>query len=478
MPFEDALVAFNPNEIVEQGVALLPVAEDAAVQLGVGALMNMAGMPAAANAFWTAFFGEFVRVGKALVKDAIRSAIKYTAEKHRELENDVKIFMERAEEEKDQFLMIAERTRPYETKGGVMLTMNDVHDIATRVSSNLKMTYFGGTVVPQKTEMAIIPRQQWMKCISKFHKHDIGNRDETTGADPYALLGCFNPLHVMNSEAKLNTGSAGSRTTHLDEASSSFICQLYGNNALLINRQWECPEVLMRHKAANLYEQVKVLGVKVAIKFTNRSLTHTIYIWWRLFQQGDRRVASPLVTDNETWPADANSLKGLQWDDDAHTGEVATKYNSLSRETLRILNSTPGMRLIELGPDSANGAPNEQMMYADIPCSEMLENLEPVMTYVAPATGPLKESDFPFPEKNYRLLDETILRNSFQHPMIYFWGGIMHDYNTATDDGQVNAIAGGNENSSTLFAEGTAEYSVHLFSAKNQVSATAADDLS
>ncbi len=330
----------------------------------------------------------------------------------------------------------------------------------------------GGHTVPRDSAQTVLPMQQHIKCVAKFQKHDIGHGSLGV-TENYAILGAFNPFHVMNSEVVTRTPAGGHLTDFLHEASSHFLVDTNESPAVTRVRQWDAPQIMRLHKAEAIYDRYKVIACKVVVLFTNVDTTNTIKVWGRFFHQADHRVGPAFAADTYAWPADAESLRNLKL-----VTLGSDVYNSTSRIAVDRLDSTPGMQVLTLGPNSANGPPNQAAMMFEIPCREIAQSLSSVQHYHVPTTSPTHESDDPRPWDTYRIEDTTVLHDNFQQPMIYFWGAETDDGSGNTANGQIKPVFGGDDGGSNLYVEGTAEYSVHLFEARNPAAIGKADDMS
>ncbi len=340
------------------------------------------------------------------------------------------------------------------------------------IPSGMSVVTAGGHTVPRDSDQTVLPMQQHISCIAKFQKHDVGH-GSTGVSENYALIGGFNVFNVMNSETATRTPIAGHATDWLHEASSYFIINDEGSSPSVSQvRQWDAPQIMRLHKAEAIYDRYHVTSVKMVVIFTNVDTVNTIKVWGRFFHQGDNRVRSAFAADSFGWPADPESLRALKLE--TVGSEV---YNSLSRIAVDRLDGTPGMHVLTLGPNSANGPPNQQMMVFEVPCASLARSMSPTLLYTAPAAGHLVESAEAESWNTFRPDDIVTLHDNFQQGHIWFWAAEIEDSNSGPAIGKIKPIFGGDTAGSNLYVEGTAEYKVHLFQARNPAAVGKADDM-
>ncbi len=382
----------------------------------------------------------------------------------REIEKMRKRVFKQMQETTDEFF------NPKRVKLTESEAMEIVSDFIPSTAMSVKMR--GGLEVPRDSAQTVIPMQQHIKAVAKFQKHDVGHGSLNVTVN-LAYLGVFNPFNPMNSELNTFVGATGHVEDFVRDGSSSFVVNKVASDPSVgLSRQWDSPEIMRRHKDAGIYDRFRVTSCKLMLKLTNVDGNNTIRFWYRFFHQGDNRVRQPFDTDFHGWPADAESLLGLKL-----VTAGSEVFSSSSRITVERLDSTPGMMVVTLGPNSSNGAPNEQFIEIIIPVAEIASSLSDIQDFQTETTTPLSETATPRPWETARLGFTGTLRADFQIPAVYFWGVEIEDGATSANNGQIKPIFGGDAGGSNLYIEGTAEYGIHLFSAESPAAVTRTNDM-
>ncbi len=456
--------------MVDDDVVILQKQEDDDVLVHMGE--DQALVPGDEPSFFSAAVDSAVALVPDAAKGVVHSAFTDLWPRARDqFDKTVKLFKKRMTQLGDE-LVLGAPLESEEQRRQNLDVFQVLQILADLIPGGMSVQTSGGHTVGRDTAQTVLPMQQHIKCVAKFQKHDIGH-GSTGVTNNYAIIGAFNPFHVMNSEVVTRTPSAGHATDFLHEASSHFLVHAGGTPSVTRVRQWDAPQIMRLHKAEAIYDRYHVTSVKVIALFTNVDTSNTIKVWGRFFHQADHRVGPAFATDSFGWPADQESLRNLEL-----VTAGSDVYNSVSRIAVDRLDGTPGMHVITLGPNSANGPPNQAALMFEVPCRTIATGLSSTLSYVTPVSGHLQEGVEPEPWNRYRLEDTTVLHDNFQQPMIYFWAAEFEDGSSGPNNGQIKPIFGGDSAGSSLYVEGTAEYGVHLFEARNPAAIGKADDMS
>ncbi len=303
----------------------------------------------------------------------------------------------------------------------------------------------------------VVPAMKYETCTASFNKFPCGTYFD--GVDDYCLIGVFNPVEIMNAQYTLHAGG------YLEECSSFFCNQDTTPAAVPAQlRQWDTPSPL--NELSTLYDAYNCEFVKCSLKFTNNGTQqNSMRIFWKIMYPGDRNGGST-ATDDYSHAVPEAPRSYVVDNNHVYTGD--------SRKTLKSLRSIRGMRELELGPDTANGAPNEGIVYFEINVKDILNSYDGhghnnIQTFT--------EDEIAIDMINHIEKTDAAI-NGYFVPKVMFWAVQLEDNSQTILPGGVAAVSADLDSSNThpLWVQGHAEYTCRVFQRKpGSISALHAD---
>jgi hypothetical protein len=323
----------------------------------------------------------------------------------------------------------------------------------------------GGKVYKGTTETQ--PGWKYVKAGAQFPIHHVGSGDATVTDNSPCVIGCFNPVEIMNAQYLHDS-------VNLDSEQSSHF--RFADTASTVKQlQWQVPAPLNEYASLSNYQLYNCEMVKAAVRFTNTG-PNRIYVLWKVFYPWDERVTNPVSTDSFGFPANPASLRNLKVD-----GASAPAYDNDSYKSLYALQNTPGMRQITLGAanDASDISPTGVAAFSINVKDVLNRSSRPGMSSYSTSgddTTGINIGDRDIINVNALKKDSDAL-STHQIPMVWFWAFEVPIATSSLTPGRLLEVRawGGASGTHNLMAEGQAEYTVRVFGKKKQL-AIALDD--